>query len=67
MRNIASHRPTRMSRSARCRRPDVTDLQPITSGSINRRSAYSPVAPSSDSRNRSACPLWRAYSSIMCR
>ena len=25
-----------------------------------------PVAPSIDSRIRSACPLWRAYSSIMC-
>src|SRR5262249_26076829 len=28
---------------------------------------YSPVAPSMRSRNRSAWPLWRAYSSIMCR
>ncbi len=26
---------------------------------------YSPVAPSTDSRMRSAWPLWRAYSSIM--
>jgi hypothetical protein len=30
------------------------------------RSGYnSPVEPSSLSRSRSACPLWRAYSSIM--
>ena len=26
----------------------------------------SPTAPSTHSRRRSACPLWRAYSSIMC-
>ncbi len=32
-----------------------------------RRSAYSPVTPSIRSRMRSAWPLWRAYSSIMCR
>ena len=28
--------------------------------------AYSPTAPSIASRRRSACPLWRAYSSIRC-
>ena len=28
---------------------------------------YSPVAPSMRSRMKSAWPLWRAYSSIMCR
>ena len=31
------------------------------------RRIYSPVTPSMDSRIRSAWPLWRAYSSIMCR
>ena len=30
-------------------------------------SIYSPVTPSMRSRIRSAWPLWRAYSSIMCR
>ena len=29
--------------------------------------SYSPTSPSIDSRMRSACPLCRAYSSIMCR
>ena len=27
---------------------------------------YQPTLPSTISRMRSACPLWRAYSSIMC-
>ena len=30
------------------------------------RSGYSPVCPSMASRSKSAWPLWRAYSSIMC-
>ena len=34
-------------------------------GRIGR--GYSPVAPSMRSRRKSAWPLWRAYSSIMCR
>ena len=32
-----------------------------------RPAGHSPVAPSMRSRSRSACPRWRAYSSIMCR
>ena len=37
----------------------------LVSGTKVRR-AQSPVAPSMASRSRSAWPLWRAYSSIMC-
>lgn len=33
---------------------------------LRARSGHSPVAPSIRSRSRSASPLWRAYSSIMC-
>ena len=40
-------------------RPGPVGLPPVP--------AQSPVAPSIRSRRRSACPLWRAYSSIMCR
>jgi hypothetical protein len=37
-----------------------------TPASLKMRSAvYSPVCPSTNSRRRSAWPLWRAYSSIM--
>ena len=37
--------------------------QPFARG--RQRRGYSPVSPSTDSRSRSAWPLWRAYSSIM--
>jgi hypothetical protein len=34
--------------------------------SAARARDYQPTLPSTSSRMRSACPLWRAYSSIMC-
>ena len=37
-----------------------------TTGARSERLAQSPVTPSIASRIRSAWPLWRAYSSIMC-
>lgn len=52
--------PARVTRSARRhgRAPQY--------GGAGGRSGQSPVAPSTRSRTRSAWPLWRAYSSIMC-
>jgi hypothetical protein len=40
---------------------DLADRPPSTPAAC-----YWPIRPSMRSRSRSACPLWRAYSSIMC-
>lgn len=54
--------PARVTRSARRRGPAP---RPGVRGA-DSRTGHSPVAPSTRSRTRSAWPLCRAYSSIMC-
>ena len=48
--------------------PSAPNTAPSADEQISRsvRAFYQPVLPSATSRRRSACPLWRAYSSIMC-
>ena len=49
------------------RREERPDPRPVVlGGGPDQRHRYSPVSPSMDSRIRSAWPLCRAYSSIMC-
>lgn len=55
--------PARVTRSAR--RPGLAPRPGVRRGA-GSRSRQSPVAPSTRSRTRSAWPLCRAYSSIMC-
>ncbi len=62
--------PARVTRSARCHAPDPAPSRRERAGPPGTGRAagngQTPVAPSTRSRTRSAWPLCRAYSSIMC-
>ena len=51
---------------AAARGDDAPSSRALGFGAPVRGGCYWPTRPSMRSRSRSACPLWRAYSSIMC-